>query len=83
VKNEAILARVYSKPDSATTRIAKWERRRDKLFLQIFRIIAALNLLRISIMECRIISSHTCCIYVYADRNGIILEPTVGKKQVQ
>jgi hypothetical protein len=37
----AILVRVYNKPDSAITRIAKWEKRRDKLFLQIFNIIAA------------------------------------------
>ncbi len=67
-----MLVRVYNKPDLAITRIAKWERRRDKLFLQIFNIIAASILLRISTMKFRMISSRTCCVYVYDDRKGII-----------
>lgn len=42
----AILVRVYNKTDSAITQIAKRERRRERLFLQIFNIIAASILLR-------------------------------------
>jgi len=42
VQKAAILVRVYNKPDSAMTRIAKRAKRRDKLFLQIRNIIAAL-----------------------------------------
>jgi len=42
VQKATILVRVYNKPDSAITRIAKRAKRRDKLFLQIRNIIAAL-----------------------------------------
>jgi len=41
-KVAARLVRVYNKPDSAITRIAKRAKRRDKLFLQIWYVIAAL-----------------------------------------
>ena len=36
----AILVRAYNNPDSAITRIVKWERGRDRFF-QIFNMIAA------------------------------------------
>ena len=67
-----MIVRVYNKPDSAITRIANRQSRRDKVFLQIFNMIAASILLRISIMECRIIPLRTRCIYVYDDRTRIV-----------
>jgi len=42
MQKAAILVRVYNKPDSAITRIEKRAKRRDKLFLQIRNVIAAL-----------------------------------------
>jgi len=42
MQKAAILVRVYNKPDSAMTRIAKRAKRRDKLFLQIRNVMAAL-----------------------------------------
>ena len=58
-----ILEMVYNKPDSATTRIVKRQRCRDKVFLQIFTIIAASNLLRISIWNAKL--SHTHVEYMF------------------
>jgi hypothetical protein len=68
----AMVVRVYNKPDSVIIRITNRERRREKLFLQIFNIIAASILLSISITKRRVITSRTCCIYVYDDRTGIV-----------
>lgn len=65
-----MVIRVYNKPDSVITRIAKQARGRDMAFLQILNIIAASILFRISIMECRVIASRTCCIYIYDGGTG-------------